>query len=128
MSKPLNGCVRSHASTGLNVPRRLSLPHPLSSLEESFYTLPRQIGRLANDSDKAAEFGAFESECVLGVVSDTLEIVSSYAAERSDGLTASEAARVSAAIDLAAMALELLTVANYGAERARKREEASHEE
>ena len=128
MSKPLNGCVRSHASTGQNVPRRLSLPHPLSSLEESFYPLPRQIGRLANDSDKAAEFGAFESECVLGVVSDTLEIVSSYAAERSEGLTASEAARVSAAIDLAAMALELLTVANYGAERARKREEAGHEE
>lgn len=128
MSKPLNGCVRSHASTGQNVPRRHSLPHPLSSLEESFYPLPRQIGRLANDSDKAAKFGAFESECVLGVVSDTLAIVSTYAAERTEGLTASEAGRVSAAIDLAAMALELFTAANYGAEQARKRREVEHEE
>lgn len=128
MSKPLNGCVRSHASSGQNVPRRLSLPHPLSSLEESFYPLPRQIGCLANDSEKAAEFGVLESESVLSVVADTLAIVSTYAAERTEGLTASEAGRVSAAIDLAAMALELLTAANYGAERARKREEVGHEE
>lgn len=128
MSKPLNGCVRSHASSGQNVPRRLSLPHPLSSLEENFYPLPRQIGCLANDSEKAAEFGALESEQILSVVSDTLAIVSTYAAERPDGMTASEAGRVSAAIDLVAMTLELFTVANYGAEQARKRREVDHEE
>ena len=128
MSKPLNGCVRSHASTGQNVPRRLSLSHHLSWLKESSFVLPRQIGRMASDCDEAAEFGVLESESVLSVVADTLAIVSTYAAERTEGLTASEAGRVSAAIDLAAMALELFTAANYGAERARKREEAGHEE
>lgn len=128
MSKPLNGCVRSHASTGQNVPRRISLSHPLSWLEESTFVLPRQIGRMAGDCEEAAEFGALESEQVLSVVSDTLAIVSTYADERPDGMTASEAGRVSAAIDLVAMTLELFTVANYGAEQARKRREVDHEE
>ena len=128
MSNPLNGCVRSHASTGQNVPRRLSLFHHLSWLKESSFVLPRQIGRMASDCDQAAEFGVLESESVLSVVADTLAIVSTYAAERTEGLTASEAGRVSAAIDLAAMALELFTAANYGAEQARKRREVEHEE
>lgn len=128
MSKPLNGCVRSHASTGQNVPRRHSLSHHLSWLKESSFVLPRQIGRMASDCDEAAEFGVLESESVLSVVADTLAIVSTYAAERTEGLTASEAGRVSAAIDLAAMALELFTAANYGAEQARKRREVEHEE
>lgn len=128
MSQPLNGCVRSHASTGQNVPRRLSLSHPLCWLEESSFVLPRQIGRMANDCEEAAEFGVLDSERVLSVVADTLAIVSTYAAERTEGLTASEAGRVSAAIDLAAMALELLSVASYGAEQARKRREVDHEE
>ena len=128
MSKPLNGCVRSHASTGQNVPRRHSLSHHLSWLKERSFVLPRQIGRMASDCDEAAEFGVLESESVLSVVADTLAIVSTYAAERTEGLTASEAGRVSAAIDLAAMALELFTAANYGAEQARKRREVEHEE
>ena len=128
MSNPLNGCVRSHASTGQNVPRRLSLFHHLSWLKESSFVLPRQIGRMASDCDEAAEFGVLESESVLSVVADTLAIVWTYAAERTEGLTASEAGRVSAAIDLAAMALELFTAANYGAEQARKRREVEHEE
>lgn len=129
MSKPLNGCVRSHASTGQNVPRRNPLSRHLSSLEESTAPLTRQLGRIASDSDKAAEFGAFESNSVLCAVSNTLEMVADYVILREDGLTSREASRVVASIDLATMMLELLEAANDGAEEARKRRgEVGHEE
>lgn len=128
MSKPLNGCVRSHASTGQNEKRRPSLSRHLSLLEESASPLPRQIGRLASDSNAASEFGSLESNSVLSAVTFSLEMVSDYVAIHADGMTSREAERVVSSLDLAGMMLELLAAANDGAEEARMRREVNHEE